>query len=104
MSSRSNTVSAGGNGGGGAGSRYATAAGSVSEIIAISGTNGLGGGGGGAGYPTNAGTGGAGAVIIKLPTSYTISVTGSPILNPDGAVSGNYIYEFGTGGGTFTIS
>ena len=104
MTSRSNTVSAGGNGGGGAGSRYSTAAGSISEIVAIDGTNGLGGGGGGATYPSDGGSGGNGTVIIKVPDSFSITPTGPPTLNPDGAVSGFKIYEFGTGGGTFTIS
>jgi hypothetical protein len=73
----------------------------------VSGTNKLGGGGGSA-YTALAaqlaGSGGNGTVIIKAPDSFTISVTGSPTLNPDGAVSGFNIYEFSTGGGTFTIS
>jgi hypothetical protein len=104
MSSQSDTVSAGGNGGGGAGSRYQTAAGVTSEIAPVAGTNGLGGGGGGGSHPTAGGTGGNGTVIVRIPSSLTVSTTGSPTSNPDGAVSGYNIYEFGTGGGTFTIS
>ena len=71
------------------------------------GTDGIRGSGGGGAYNYygyDAGNGGDGTVIIKVPTIYTINVTGSPTLNPDGAVTDFNIYEFGTGGGTFTIS
>ena len=94
-------MSIGGSGVGGNGGNYNAALGGGDGI--------RGSGGGGAygvygSYNTPPGAGGNGTVIIKVPTIYTINVTGSPTLNPDGSVTNFIIYEFGTGGGTFTIS
>ena len=90
----------GGAGGGGNGSYYISAS---DAPVAQNGTNELGGGGGGAyGYLTSyVGTGGSGTVIIK--SSNPLTTTGTT-LNPDGAVSGFYIYKFNTTGGNFSIS
>ena len=68
--SYNNTIATGGSGGGGDGGRYTSA-------NATSGTvNTGGGGGGGSGYNETAGAGGSGVVILRYPSTYSISVGG----------------------------
>ena len=89
-------VATGGQGGGGNGARYWDASLVFSEIAATSGIDGLGGGGGGASYPSAAGTGGSGVIILKVPTGNQLGLSSgaTPTLNPDGTVANYTIYKF----------
>ena len=87
----------GGSGGGGAGAAAAGGNGS-------NGTANTGGGGGGAGNNSNGsyqgGTGGSGVVIISIPNTYAVTVTGTVTYTANGS---NFVYTF-TSSGSFTIN
>ena len=89
---------AGGTGGGGTG--LATNGGT-----ATSGTANTGGGGGGVPFCSGSnigttGAGGSGVVIISLPNTYAVTVTGTVTYVANGS---NFVYKF-TSSGTFTIN
>jgi len=84
------TAGSGGSGGGGAGSVSGTG---------TSATTNTGGGGGGSAAFNNAGNGGSGIVILRMPTaSYTGTTTGSPSVTTDGS---DTILTY-TGSGSYT--
>ena len=87
---------AAGTGGGGAGSKFTTAG---------SGTTNTGGGGGGSGYngAHYGGAGGSGVVIIKFPSTYTLSV-GAGLTSTNTTSGGYKTYVFTAGTGTVTFS
>ena len=73
-----------------------------------SGTNNLGGGGGGkqqnANVPLGAGSGGSGAVLLRVPNFVTLSATGITLPAPV-AIGDDHYYKFTTvGSGTVTMS
>ena len=85
---------AGGNGGGGAGAYGSTGA--------VSGTANRGGGGGGggdaAGAATTTGAGGSGVVILRYPSSYTITL-GAGLTGSTATVGGNKVTTITAGSG-----
>lgn len=93
------TVGTGGAGGGGAGSSYSAYTG-VSGAI----NTGGGGGGGSNGSFSTPGSGGSGIVILKIPDTYTGTVSGGLTSTLSTAVSGYKIYSITAGTGTITFT
>ena len=97
MYSSSSGNGAGGIGGGGDGFR------GTGQAIQ-NGTANTGSGGGGGGNYNNGGYGGDGVVIIKYPSAYTVTKSGSLISSVSTSVPGYKIETFTSGTGTITFA
>jgi len=103
VNTNSTAATAGGNGGAGGGGDGGLSANSGGN----NGTDGLGGGGGGADYETDhlGGNGGSGVVILRYPSSTTLSIpAGLTYTHDDTTVAGFTITKFSGGTGTVEVT
>ena len=107
------TLRGGGGGGGGTidgstagGATSGGGAGGNSGSVGTDGANNTGGGGGGGYHLQNGGTGGSGVVILRYPSTYTITETTSAQLTftTDESISGEKVTVFTAGDGTIEFS